>query len=240
MTSGAAVLHTEPLAIDIDVSIRVGRGASAFEVQSAWHLERGVLVLFGPSGAGKSLSLEAVVGGVKPRRGHVRVAGETLIDIDAGTWCPPHRRHIGYVPQVHALFPFCNVEQNIAFGLPRNERRHLSEHVEQLIDELSLGGLRRAMPDTLSGGERQRVALARALAMRPRLLLLDEPFASLDQESREQLWQLLADTLRRHDMPAVLMTHDAAEARCLGDVIVRFERGRSVEQGTPLAILGAG
>ncbi|MEO7330417.1 MAG: ATP-binding cassette domain-containing protein, partial [Minicystis sp.] len=126
------------------------------------------------------------------------------------------------------------------FGLPRRERRHDNPRVLAMLDELGLTRLARARPASLSGGERQRVALARALIVEPRLLLLDEPFASIDQEGRAALRAALRAAIDRRGMPAVLVTHDPEEALALGDGMVRFERGRTTTSGTPAALLGRG
>jgi molybdate transport system ATP-binding protein len=227
-------------ALDARLSISVGEGDRAFAVEAELALDAGVLVLFGPSGAGKSLTLQALAGLLPRVRGHLRVGGEGLFGV------PAHQRRIGYVPQQHALFPFLDVAGNIAFGLPRAERRRgiSSERTRALLDELGLLPLASRRPASLSGGERQRVALGRALAVEPRLLLLDEPFASIDEAGRAALQRLLRAVIERRGTPAVLVTHDAGEAIALGDRLVRFERkgalGRTVAAGEPRAVLGRG
>lgn len=215
-------------ALDARFSLAVGRGTHAFRLDAELCLERGVLVLFGPSGSGKSLTIQALAGLVRPTRGTIAVGGRTLFDADARVDVPAHRRRVGYVPQNHALFPFCSVSANVAFGLPRAERRRDHPRVQALLDELQLTHLADARPDDLSGGERQRVALARALAVEPSLLLLDEPFASIDADGRAQVREVVRATLARHGTPAVFVTHDRDEAVDLGDRVVRFERGRTL------------
>ena len=224
------------MTIDADFRVSVGRGRTRFDLTAQLELDRGVLVLFGPSGSGKSLTLQTVVGLVRPAKGRLVGDGEALFDTDNDTWVPAHRRQIGYVPQHHALFPFCNVEANIAFGLPRAERNKPGV-VDGLIEELGLGDLRGAMPQRLSGGERQRVALARALAVKPRMLVLDEPFASIDQTGRAELREALLNTLDSREVPALFVTHDPMEAIAVGDRLVRFEVGKSCECGDPREIL---
>src|SRR5262249_8351464 len=157
-------------------------------------------VLFGPSGVGKTLALQALAGLLPGVRGHVRVAGEVLLDTSRRVDVPAHARRIGYVPQQHALVPFLDVAGNVAFGLPPPERR--GPRVTALLDELGLRALASARPGSLSGGERQRVALGRALAVEPRLLLLDEPFASIDEEGRAVLYKLVRTVIDRRRMPA--------------------------------------
>ena len=224
-------------ALEARIDASVGEGAAAFVIRAELRLERGILVLFGPSGAGKSLTLQALAGLVPVRHGFVRVGGETLFESDGGVDLPAHRRRIGYVPQHHALFPFCDAAANVAFGLPRRERRRDASRVQDLLREVGLAHLAEARPASLSGGERQRVALARALAVEPRLLLLDEPFASIDRAGRAALWHTLREVLARRATPAVLVTHDAGEARRVGQAAVRLEAGRSVASGDPAAVI---
>jgi len=226
-----------PAAVEARLRLRVG-GRLGFALDAELALERGVLVLFGPSGAGKSLTLRALAGLLRPESGFVRIGGEPLFDAELGVQVPPHRRRIGWVPQRDSLFPFRSAAENAAFGLPRARRRRADPEVRALLAELGIAALAEARPASLSGGERQRVALARALAMRPRLLLLDEPFASIDRAGRAELWRLLRATLDRHATPAVFVTHDSDEALALADRVVRYERGRTLPGGPPSEILG--
>ena len=219
------------------VSAEFTLAAGDFRLAASLDLEAGVLVLFGPSGAGKTLTLHALAGLHRPLTGTIRVGGETLFDAAARIDVPAHRRGLGWVPQQHVLFPFLTVAENVAFGLPRKRRKPDDAEVVALMDELGLTRLAGARPESLSGGERQRVALARALATRPRLLLLDEPFASLDQSSRLALRAILRATLARHATSAIFVTHDADEAIAVGDRLIRYERGRTVESGVPATIL---
>jgi molybdate transport system ATP-binding protein len=225
-------------ALEARLSIEVGDGDRAFAVEAELALDAGILVLFGPSGVGKTLTLEALAGLVERVRGRVHVRGEALLDSARGLALPAHARRVGYVPQQHALFPFLDVAGNVAFGLPRAQRRRAGAGVAALLEELGLGALAAAKPASLSGGERQRVALARALAIEPRLLLLDEPFASIDHAGRAALQKLLRAVIERRGVPAVLVTHDAEEAIALGDRLVRFERGKTAEAGDPRALVG--
>jgi molybdate transport system ATP-binding protein len=227
-------------ALEANLSVCVASGGSSFRVDAELALETGLLVLFGPSGSGKSLTLQGIAGLIAPERGHVRIGGETLFDKGRGVDVPVHRRRIGYVPQQSSLFPFLDVRANVVFGLPRAERNGNGARVGALLEELGIAHLAKARPLDLSGGERQRVALARALAVEPRLLLLDEPFASIDQDGRATLRRVLRETLTRRKVPAVFVTHDADDALELGDTLVRFERGRTTVSGTPKALLRRG
>ena len=223
-------------AVEARLSVAVG-GPHGFRVEADLALERGVLVLFGPSGSGKSLTLQALSGLIKPERGFVRVGGETLYDSERKVDVPTHRRRVSYVPQHHSLFPFCSVARNVSFGLPRRERRDDHPRVVELLEELGLSHLAAARPASLSGGERQRAALARALAVRPRLILLDEPFSAIDREGRGALRRVVRETLDRHEIPAVFVTHDPEEAVALGDRLVRFQHRATGESGDPVTLL---
>ena len=226
-------------ALQADFAVHVGGGAGRFDLEVRLELTAGVLVLFGPSGAGKSLCLRALSGLVRPDRGHISIRGEVAFDSERGIDVVARRRRIGYVPQHHSLFPFKNAAQNVAFGLPRHERRASNPRVAALIAEFGLEALASARPADLSGGERQRVALARALAVAPRLLLLDEPFASIDRDGRAELRAVLRRTLDRHQTPAVFVTHSRSEALALADRVLVFERGHATSIGSPAQMLGA-
>ena len=136
--------------------------------------------ILGPSGSGKTTLLRVIAGFERADRGSVRLGGEVVDDTEH--YVSPDRRRIGFVPQDGSLFPHLSVEQNVGFGLPRRERR--GKRVAELLEMVGLGGLERRYPHQLSGGQQQRVALARALAIEPSLVLLDEPFASLDASLR--------------------------------------------------------
>jgi molybdate transport system ATP-binding protein len=220
-------------ALDVDISVAAGRGASAFRVEARFVLPSGVCVFFGPSGAGKTLTLRAIAGLLRPVRGRVRAGGEALFDANNAVDVRAERRRMAYVPQDQALFPHLDVLGNVVFALSRSERRRPGPEVFALLEELGLSALAHAPVASLSGGERQRVALARALAFSPRLLLLDEPLSALDRPARLELGRYLREALDRRRLSAVLVTHDADEALALGDVFVRFERGRSAEEIAP-------
>ncbi len=188
-------------------------------------------VLIGPSGCGKTSLLRAVAGLERCRTGCIRVAGETLDDADAGVHMAPEARRIGMVFQDYALFPHLSVADNIAFGLHHLGRSERAERVRRMLDLVGLAHAARRAPHQLSGGQQQRIALARALAPEPRLLLLDEPFSSLDVDLREHLAQELRAILKHSGTTALFVTHDQMEAFALGDAIGVMNGGRLEQWG---------
>jgi iron(III) transport system ATP-binding protein len=185
-----------------------------------------LLALVGPSGCGKSTLLRAIAG-LEPAGGTVRLRGADV------TALPAEKRRIGLVFQDHALFPHLRVGQNLLFGvrdLPRRERDRL---VDELLDLVRLPGIARRYPHELSGGEQQRVALARALAPAPSVVLLDEPFASLDASLRDELRTDVVAALRARATSAVLVTHDRDEALLLGDRVAVMRDGRVLQVDAP-------
>jgi molybdate transport system ATP-binding protein len=197
------------------------------------------LALAGPSGAGKTSLLRVVAGLLRPERGRVTADGETWLDTDTGVDLPPERRRCGYVFQEYALFPHLSAWQNVAYplhGVPRGERRR---RAVELLDRFGLGARVDDHPRTLSGGERQRVALARVLARDPGVLLLDEPLSALDARTRAGAARELAGVLRDLAVPALLVTHDFAEAAQIGDRVGVIDAGRVIQEGTPTELAAA-
>lgn len=213
--------------LHVDIEKRL----SGFELAAAFGAGDEIVALFGPSGAGKSLTLQTIAGIVRPNRGSISLNGDRVFDSEAGVNVPPQKRRIGYVPQAYALFPHLTVAQNIGYGLsglPRGER---AQRIREMIDLLGLHGLETRRPRQLSGGQQQRVSLARALVFQPRVLLLDEPFAALDEAIRATLRQELLDIQRKLHTTTVLVTHDLREAFALGDRIAVLDNGRILQEG---------
>ena len=182
-------------------------------------------VLIGPSGCGKTSLLRAVAGLERCAAGRVCIAGQTLSDVAAGVHISAEQRQIGMVFQDYALFPHLSISDNVAFGiaaLPKTERRARTQEMLELVGLVHAAS---RAPHQLSGGQQQRVALARALAPRPRLLLLDEPFSSLDVDLRERLAQEVREILKSSATTALLVTHDQLEAFAIGDVIGVMNKG---------------
>jgi iron(III) transport system ATP-binding protein len=188
--------------------------------------------VLGLSGCGKTTLLRAIAGFERTQRGRIALGTRTL---DDGHICvAPERRGIGYVPQEGALFPNLTVQANIAFGLSRAERR--GKIVDELLELVGLARLARRFPHQLSGGEQQRVALARALARRPEVILLDEPFSSLDASLRTAVREEVSALLRRQGATTVLVTHDQEEALSLADNVAVLRDGRIIQQGAPVEL----
>ena len=201
-----------------------------------------ILVLFGPSGAGKTTALRAIAGLIYPHAGFITIAGRPVYsdgngDWRSAIWVPPHLRGIGYVTQQNHLFPHLTVAGNIAYGLQRRRSVETRQRVADLITALRLDGLESRRVWQLSGGQQQRTALARALAPSPNLLLLDEPFASLDMGLRRELAAELRSAVRRFKTPAILVTHSREEALAMGDKVQVIEEGKAVTIGDPVAVL---
>jgi molybdate transport system ATP-binding protein len=191
----------------------------------------GVTVLFGPSGAGKTTVLRGVAGLEKPDNGRIAVGSDVWFDSAARIFVAPQQRDIGFMAQDYALFPHLTVSQNIGYGLSGESRKALTERTKMLVRMLGLAGLEDRMPRHISGGEQQRVALARAVARRPKLLLLDEPLSALDGPTREQLRRELHIWLAQMGVPAIVVTHDLAEALTLGDTLVLMDQGKTCQSG---------
>ncbi|MFC8796653.1 ABC transporter ATP-binding protein [Promicromonospora sp. NPDC057138] len=203
-----------------DVDLTVAEGATT--------------AVLGGSGSGKTTLLRAVAGFLRPGSGTVTVGGRTVAG--PGTWVPPERRGVGYVRQDGALFPHVSVAGNIAFGLPWPRRRH-HDRVLELLDLVGLpAAIADRHPHQLSGGQQQRVALARALAPRPGLILLDEPFSSLDTALRAATREATARALRAAGATTVLVTHDQDEALSFADEVAILTAGRFRQVASPRTV----
>jgi spermidine/putrescine ABC transporter ATP-binding subunit len=190
------------------------------------------VTLLGPSGCGKTTTLRAIAGLVQPDSGSILLGGEDV------TRTPTHRRDIGMVFQSHALFPHMTVADNVGFGLRMRgiSTAARAPRVAEALDLVRLGEFGARYPAQLSGGQQQRVALARALVIRPRVLLLDEPFGALDRKLRETMQVELRDLTRRLGITAIFVTHDQEEALILSDEVAVMHAGRIEQLDPPAAI----
>jgi iron(III) transport system ATP-binding protein len=215
------------------VSKSYGKVAAARSLEMT--AEPGELVtVIGPSGCGKSTLLRLVAGLDRPDAGTIRIEDEEVAGPRA--WVQPERRRVGLVFQDHALFPHLDVTRNIAFGLDRLPRAERRSRVDEVLAIARLGELARRYPHELSGGEQQRVALARALAPRPAVVLLDEPFSSLDETLRAQVRADTIAMIRATGTTALLVTHDQTEALSVGDRVVVMHQGRIEQVDSPITV----
>lgn len=205
--------RTQPVLRDFDLTVEQGSFVS----------------ILGPSGSGKTTLLRVIAGFERADRGSVSLHGEIVDDETHFVEC--QRRRIGYVPQEGNLFPHLSVERNVGFGLPRGERR--GQRVSDLLEMVGLAGYAQRFPHQLSGGQQQRVALARGLAIDPDLVLLDEPFSSLDANMRASVRHDVRRILRDAGTTAILVTHDQDEALSLADRVAIIRDGRVRQFATP-------
>lgn len=196
----------------------------------------GVTVLFGPSGAGKSTALLAAAGLLRPDACRVSIDGTELADTDSSVWMPPEQRRVGLVFQDARLFPHMSVETNLRFGMRRAPPGPI--RFDEVVDLLGIGALLERRPHTLSGGERQRVAIGRALLAQPRLLLMDEPLASLDASRKANILPFLLRLKAALRLPVIYVTHAMEEVTRLADSLVLIEQGRVTGYG-PLPEIAA-
>jgi iron(III) transport system ATP-binding protein len=190
--------------------------------------------ILGASGAGKTTLLRVIAGFERADAGTVTLGG---VQVDGGgKHVPPERRHIGYVPQDGALFPHLTVRANTAFALPRGGRRDQRAFVDEMLDLVGLADFGNRYPHELSGGQQQRVAIARALASRPRLVLLDEPFAALDASLRSAVRAEVIQALRATGTTGVLVTHDQDEALSAADYVAVLKDGVVTQSGAPRSV----
>ena len=216
------------------LSARLKFSRSGFGLELDLELpQRGVTALLGPSGGGKSTLLRLLAGLERPQSGHIRCLGETWFDAGQQIWRPAEARRVGMLFQDYALFPHLSALENVAFGLRGRDRL---ERARDWLTRLHLADFAKRYPQDLSGGQRQRVALARALAREPKLLLVDEPLSAIDAHLRRRLQAYLREDLAALGIPVLLVTHDLAEARVLGDHLGILADGRLRQFGSPAEV----
>jgi len=226
----SATMSAQPLTLD---GITHSYGGALAVDNVTLEVKGGELVaLLGPSGCGKTTLLRIVAGFIQQGNGKVLIDGRPIDTL------PPNRREIGIVFQNYALFPHMTVAENIAYGLAaRGESRTVqAQRVEEMLATVQMAGFADRKPKQLSGGQQQRVALARALAMRPRILLLDEPFAALDKNLRLDMQIEIKRLQRQFALTAIMVTHDQDEAMAIADRIAVMSRGRIEQLGTPVQV----
>ena len=211
----------------VDVEKTLGE----FALYAAFEAAGGATALFGPSGAGKTSLINMVAGLLRPDRGRIVLDGETLFDAAKRIDMPAWRRRIGCVFQEGRLFPHLSVRHNLDYGRWMGGHDADPAAFAHVVELLDIGALLDRRPGKLSGGERQRVAVGRALLMRPRLLLLDEPLASLDEARKADILPYLERLRDEAKVPMIYVSHDAAEVKRIASRVVRLDGGKVTAAG---------
>ncbi|MDR5651610.1 molybdenum ABC transporter ATP-binding protein [Ruixingdingia sedimenti] len=220
----------------MSLEVRLSHRFPGFALEVDFAAPGGLTALFGRSGSGKTTVINAVAGLLRPDAGRVAAGGVVLADSAAGVWLPPHRRRLGYVFQDARLFPHLTVRQNLLYGrwfAPRGPGADFG----RIVEMLGIGPLLARRPGGLSGGERQRVALGRAILSNPRVLLMDEPLAALDDARKAEILPYLERLRDAAGVPILYVTHSPAELARLATTVVALEAGRVVAAGPAAALL---
>jgi molybdate transport system ATP-binding protein len=213
------------LAVDVEKQL------GALKLRVRFQAAGGATALFGPSGAGKTSVVNMIAGLLVPDRGSIAIDDAMLFDSTRSIDVPPHQRRIGYVFQEGRLFPHLSVRQNLDYGRRMSGHPRHEKEFDRIVALLDIGQLLDRRPRLLSGGERQRVAVGRALLMQPRLLLLDEPLASLDVAHKREILPYLVRLRDDAAIPIVYVSHTAAELRRIATTVVRLNDGQVVASG---------
>ena len=211
----------------VDVTKKLGE----FSIEASFASEGRVTGLFGASGAGKTSLVNMIAGLLRPDRGTISLDGDVLDDTDKAIHVPAYRRRIGYVFQDARLFPHLDVRQNLDYGRRMNHLTDDDAQRQRVTELLDIGHLLDRRSGKLSGGERQRVAVGRALLMRPRLLLLDEPLASLDAARKQDILPYLVRLRDEAKVPMIYVSHDAGEVRQIASRVVGLDGGKVTAVG---------
>jgi len=213
------------------LAVQTEKQLGEFAVNVSFTSDTAATALFGPSGAGKTSVINMIAGLLKPERGRIVLGDEVLFDSVTGINVPTWRRRVGYVFQEGRLFPHFSVKRNLDYGRWVSGHASNPRQLSHVIDLLNVGHLLDRRPGKLSGGERQRVAVGRALLMQPRLLLLDEPLASLDTARKHDILPYLERLRDEARVPLIYVSHNAAEIKRIASRVVRLDSGKVVETG---------
>ena len=221
------------MTLAIDIQHRLGD----FLLDARFETGSGLIALFGRSGSGKTSIVNVIAGLIRPEQGRVTIDGVALVDTARGVFVPRHRRRLGYVFQEGRLFPHLTVQQNLLYGrwfAPQSERR---DDLDRVVDLLGIGALLERRPGRLSGGEKQRVAIGRALLANPRLLLMDEPLASLDEARKAEILPYIERLRDQSRVPIVYVSHSIAEVARLASTVVLLSEGKVAAVGPTAEIM---
>ncbi|HVZ50787.1 MAG TPA: molybdenum ABC transporter ATP-binding protein [Pseudolabrys sp.] len=213
------------------LAVAVEKKLGEFVLDVSFSSAGGVTALFGASGTGKTSLINMIAGLMKPERGRIELDGETLFDSARRIDVPAAKRHIGVVFQEGRLFPHLSVKHNLDYGRWMSGYPADAAAFAHVVELLDIGPLLGRRPGKLSGGERQRIAIGRALLMRPRLLLLDEPLASLDTARKQEILPYLERLRDDAHVPMIYVSHDAREVKRIGNRVVRLDDGRVAAVG---------
>ncbi len=219
------------------LAVKLHKKVSGFTLDVEWEIGNELAVIFGPSGSGKSMTLQLIAGLMPPDGGRISSEGKIFFDAEHNISLPPQQRRIGYVFQDLALFPHMSIKDNILYGAKDIEKSVRDKRLYDIISIFRLDGIERKRPGEISGGQKQRVALARALIRKPDVLLLDEPFSSLDTSLRADMRTFLKDIRKEFNLPVILITHDIFEAITLADRVILYEDGKVIIAGKPHEVL---
>ena len=220
------------------MELKIIKKLDHFTIDLEYFFDQGVLAVQGESGSGKTTLLNCIAGLVKPEEGRIVIGDQIVFDSGATVDVPARQRNIGYLFQNYALFPNMTVRQNIVYGIKnkpeykdREKRQALLDYAEEVMETFGIAHLVKKHPNRISGGEKQRVALSRAIVTRPSLLLLDEPFSALDQQTKENVYEQFSVFIKHFRIPTLLITHDAAESELFADQRIVIKDGRIIEKG---------
>ncbi|UOQ44718.1 ATP-binding cassette domain-containing protein [Halobacillus salinarum] len=206
------------------LSVTIQKQLATISLDVSFQVDHEIVILFGPSGSGKTTTLNCIAGLTQPDQGKITLHDSVLYETEQKP-LPIQKRRVGYLFQDYALFPHMTVLKNITYQTP------YTEHTKQLVQMTGINHLLDKYPRQISGGEKQRVALVRALAAEPDLLLLDEPFSSLDEKTKHQCYEELLRLHQLWKIPVILVTHDETEARKLGNRILHLKQGKLTHEG---------
>lgn len=221
----------------MSVAVDIGQRQGGFSLEAAFESSGRLTALFGPSGSGKTSLINAIAGLIRPQRGRIAVDGKVLVDTDKGIFVPRHKRRIGMVFQDARLFPHMSVAANLRYGRWFTPTAERYGDLDAVVELLGIGHLLDRQPGKLSGGEKQRVAIGRALLASPRLLLMDEPLASLDEARKAEILPYIERLRDETKIPIVYVSHSVAEVARLASDVVVMAQGRVAAAGPTTEIM---